>query len=94
MNVKTAVIIAKNYVVDLYNEEKISNLGLEEVKYNPGAKQWRITLGFSRPWDYPASLLGPEWKGRPDTRSFKAVIVDDKSGIVLSIENREFAEAE
>ena len=94
MDVKSAVLIAKNYAIALYNEEKISNLGLEEVKYHPGTKQWRITLGFSRPWDYPASVLGPEWRSRPDTRSFKAVIVDDKSGIVLSIENRKFAEAE
>ena len=93
MDVKSAVLIAKNYVIELYNEERISNLGLEEVKYNPSAKQWRITLGFSRPWDYPASILVPEWRGRPDARSFKAIIIDDNSGIVLSIENREFAEA-
>lgn len=93
MDVKSAVSIAKSYVIDLYNEERISNLGLEEVKYNPGVKQWRITLGFSRPWDYPASLLAPEWRGRPDARSFKAVVIDDNNGLVLSIENREFAEA-
>lgn len=93
MDVKSAVLVAKKYVAELYNDENISNLGLEEVKYHPGAKQWRITLGFSRPWDYPTNLLAPQWRGRPDVRSFKAVVVDDGSGVVLSIENREFAEA-
>ena len=93
MDAKSAVLIAKNYVMNLYNEEKISNLGLEEVKYDSGMKQWRITLGFSRPWDYPVSVLVPEWRTRPDARSFKAVAIDDSSGLVLSIENRKFAEA-
>lgn len=90
MNVKEAVTKAKDYLAELYQDEKISNVGLEEVSLDDKTKTWFITIGFSRPWDEPrnpfaaiasqASIL---------KRSYKVVRIDDVSGAILSVKNRD-----
>ena len=60
MDVKDAVNAAKTYVAQLFADEGLSNLGLEEVEFDDGSGAWRVTVGFSRPWDrwkYPHSPL-------------------------------------
>ena len=51
MDVKAAVALAKNHITDLFAQEGLTNLGLEEVEYDEVREQWRITVGFSRSWD-------------------------------------------
>ena len=53
MDVKEAAKLAKDYVVDLFAEEGIGNVGLEEIELRPGpdGSFWSVTVGFSRPWD-------------------------------------------
>jgi hypothetical protein len=51
MNVKEAVTLAKKEVVELFGEEGVENVGLEEVEYDDTRELWHITIGFSRPWD-------------------------------------------
>uniref|UniRef100_UPI004056B7CA hypothetical protein n=1 Tax=Candidatus Electronema sp. TaxID=2698783 RepID=UPI004056B7CA len=88
MDVKEAVKLAKQYVLDLFAEEKINDLGLEEVEFYAG--EWLITLGFSRPWDekhnaFTALSMGPVSLHR----SYKIVHIDDKAGQVKSVKHRE-----
>ena len=52
MDVKEAVRRAKNYLDDLYQAEEIANVGLEEVVFEDMSNTWKVTIGFSRPWDY------------------------------------------
>lgn len=40
MDVKEAIAAAKNYVNDIYAEEQVSNLGLEEIEYDENNKRW------------------------------------------------------
>ena len=28
------------------------NVGLEEIDFDDSSKNWSVTVGFSRPWDY------------------------------------------
>ncbi len=51
MDVKQAVEMAKNYIVDLFANEGLSNLGLEDVEFDDVRGVWNVTVGFSRPWD-------------------------------------------
>ena len=51
MDVKEAVRTAKEYLSDLYEGEQIMNVGLEEVVFEDRLNSWRVTIGFSRPWD-------------------------------------------
>ena len=82
MEVKQAVATAKDYVADLFEDEQIAHVGLEEVKLLGGV--WEITIGFSRPWDRGVLSIAPD----PSLRSYKVVRIRDTSGEVLSVVNR------
>lgn len=87
MDVKEAVSVAKKYVHDLFGEEKIANLGLEEVIFEEKSKSWLITVGFSRPWDAPNTYGGILPAGDPK-RSYKVVKISDADQKVLSVKER------
>ena len=55
MKVREAVTKAKDYIRDLYTDEDIRFVGLEEVEFDDESQDhaWRITIGFARPWDSP-----------------------------------------
>ncbi len=48
MDVKEAIAAAKTYLMDIYPEEEVTNLGLEEVEHIVPAGVWAVTLSFSR----------------------------------------------
>lgn len=82
MDVKDAVLEAKKYIVQLFEDEEIVNVGLEEA-YLDQKNHWQITIGFSRPWDRNIeSVLGGQW-----SRSYKVVTIDNH-GRVSSIKDR------
>lgn len=95
VDVKQAVKEAMDYVRSLYSGEEISNLGLEEVTLDDDA--WRVTVGFSRPWDYPkaattvydrlASDLLQKQEPSP-RRNYKVVKVDRSTGKSIGMEMR------
>lgn len=90
MDVREAVTKAKAYLAELYLEETISNVGLEEVERDDQTKAWNITIGFSRPWDEPRNPFAAITK-QPSflKRSYKLVRVDDATGTILSVKNRD-----
>ncbi len=87
MDVKEAVRMAKEYVGQLFADEGIKNVGLEEVVFDDAADEWKITIGFSRPWDRAVgtgtmtAVLG----GARLERSYKVVRVDDSNGKVKKL---------
>lgn len=87
MKVQDAVTTAKKHIHDLYSDEEIVHVGLEEVVLDDNI--WKVTIGFSRPWDIcptsPISIVSP----RPRPRTYKRVTIKDDDGEVLSIENRD-----
>ena len=87
MDVKTVVRTAKNYVTDLFADEEITNVGLEEVKFDEGQGRWIVTVGFSRPWDQRNALTAALGEGRPG-RSYKVLQIADTDGHVLSLKDR------
>ena len=98
MDVKEAVKTAKVYVTDLFEGEDIENMGLEEVLFDDGAGVWKVTVGFTRPWDRAKNFVDamsavsagefPEWK----RRSFKVVQIQDGTEKVISLTHRAPAE--
>jgi hypothetical protein len=87
MDVKAAVKVAKEHVLDLFAEENITNLGLEEVEFEGG--EWIVTLGFSRPWDEPRNTLASLAQANMPHRSYKIVRIDDKAEQVKGVKHRE-----
>jgi hypothetical protein len=88
IDVKEAVRIAIQYVSDLFEPEKISNLGLEEVVFDESTKAWDVTVGFSRPWNYFSGLAGA-FQPTDARRQYKVVRVNADSGNVISVKIRE-----
>lgn len=101
MDVKEAVQMAKRHVEELFADEGIENLGLEEVVFDDMRNVWKVTIGFSRPWERVKQGLKavldeaanpwarPEWK----RRSFKVVEIDDGTGRIVSMTHRSLAAA-
>ena len=85
MDVKEAVATAKSYIQNLFGEEGIAELGLEEVEFED-IGDWLVTIGFTRSWDRPSGVL----QGLTSTRrSYKVVRIQDSTGKILSVKNRE-----
>jgi len=89
MELKEAVRTAKTYILDLYAEEQISEVGLEEIEFDEGRGRWNITIGFRRPGvtttangDFLAILRQQE------KRSYKVVQLRDADGALLSVKDR------
>ena len=103
MDVKEAARIARAYIADLFADEDVKHVGLEEVEFDHVARVWNITIGFSRPWELPkdppkdlppfTSVL-EELKPPPSStqRSYKIVRVHDDDGHVISVMNRALAD--
>lgn len=89
MNVKEAVAHAKAHILDLFAEESLTNLGLEEVEYDDQSNEWIVTIGFSRPWDEPRNTLAALTAGNTPRRAYKIIRISSNSGQVLSVKNRE-----
>lgn len=87
MDVKAVTQRAKTYVADLYDNEQISNVGLEEVEFDGALDRWIVTIGFTRPWDHRNALTTALAEGRPG-RSYKVLHIADTDGRVLSLRDR------
>jgi uncharacterized protein YdeI (YjbR/CyaY-like superfamily) len=88
MNVKAAVQKAMEYVTEMFEAEQPTNIGLEEVSFNEEDNTWEVTIGLSRPWDYPKSLI-QSLQAQEPRRQYKTVKIDNKIGEVKSIKIRD-----
>lgn len=88
MDVKQAVNTAKGYVSDLLSDEGLSNLGLEEIEHDDKAGLWRVTVGFSRPWNTARNAF-TSLSGEPvSKRAYRVVSIKD-TGEVVSVKRRD-----
>ena len=84
MNVKQAVEVAKRYVFDLFQDEAITDIGLEEIEFDDVERHWKVTIGFTRPWDQNIDSV----LGRKNSRTYKRLLIRDRDHEVLSVKNR------
>lgn len=93
MDVKQAVQVAKSYLIELYGDtdEKIKHVGLEEVVFDDDASSWKITIGFSRTWEYRNALSAVMDDGG-HARAYKVVEINDSDGQVISLKDRLLAD--
>ncbi len=85
MDVRSAVQDARAYLYELFQDEEISDVGLEEVVFDDKANEWNITLGFSRPWEQESAIayeLDPK-----SFRAYKVIRIGD-DGTIKSLTDR------
>ncbi|HJU17732.1 MAG TPA: hypothetical protein VJ770_14850 [Stellaceae bacterium] len=91
MEVKEAISAAKRYISEIYADEQITNISLEEIQHILAAGNWVITLSFSRPWNTPrtrAQEVLENLGAMPSLkRSYKVITMAD-DGTVLSMKDR------
>ena len=87
MDVKEAAKLAKQYVANLFADEGITNVGLEEITLKRPENVWDVTVGFSRPWDHGglATIVVGQTGLR---RSYKQLRIDDRNGDVEWVKDR------
>ncbi len=90
MDAKQAVGLAKDYIKDIFSSEAILQVGLEEVEFDEHSDTWFVTIGFSRFWDSPANAIAAiAQQARSSKRSYKVVKINDLTGKVTAVKNRE-----
>ena len=103
MDVKESARTAKRYIADVFSDENISDVRLEEVEMDDPPGVWRITVSFLRPAEDPeqsggtasavqvaaqAAALGFGDVLRPLRRAYKIVEIDDDSGQLRAVRHR------
>lgn len=93
MEVREAVRTARQYVAELFADDGIGRVDLEEVDFEYESDVWKITVSFTRPTDRPeiveAIVPGhPLAETAPVRRSYKVVNINDASGNVTSLKHR------
>ena len=83
MEVKEAIEQAKEFIRELYQDEPIEEIGLEEVEFERGVGGgiWAITIGFQRVW----RVAGGSFTMGSPTRVYKVVRIRDTDGAFRSI---------
>ncbi len=87
MDVKEAVRTAKDYIGELFAGEEITYVGLEEVVFEEESDSWKITIGFSRPWNN-RSAFATRVSDLRTMRSYKVICISNTSGDVESLTDR------
>jgi hypothetical protein len=92
MTPKEAVAEAKSWIADVFAAENISDIRLEEIRFDDAKRHWLITIGFARPAPDSDLQRPPHLKLTRPPRlrtSYKVVRIDDASGRIRAVENRE-----
>jgi hypothetical protein len=82
-----AVRHAKRWLASVYVDEKIENVGLEEVRWKDG--NWEITLGFDRfPQETSNRLETWAFLSKP-RRQYKVIVLSGEDNIVIEMSERD-----
>ncbi len=94
MDAQEAIRAAKEQLASFFKDEKIKNVGLEEVDFSEQEQEWRITLGFSRPWNEPRGVLADAYAQLGHDRLeriYKIVHIPEGGAQRVRLTNRELA---
>ena len=92
LTVKEAVRAAQEWVTEVYSENEVPHLRLEEVELSSDERFWMITLGWEAVpgWREDATPFG-SFGIQKLPRVYKKLMVDAESGEVKSMKIREVA---
>lgn len=95
MNALEAIATAKKYLSEVFREEDITAITLEETE-NLGDR-WIVTLGFSRPWNTPrtrAQEVLENLGAMTALRRAQKVITILNDGAIISMKDRQKVDIE
>jgi len=83
VDIKEAVADAKKYVSEIFAEEGIANLSLEEIEFDDADGTWNVTVGFDRVWSDENPIVRMA-RGR----IYKRIGISDSDGRLRYVKNR------
>lgn len=83
MTPKEAITKAKATIVDLFEDERIADIRLEEVRFDDEHDRWMITVGFERL--RPVPVNGVSLALDAGRRDYKVVSIVDKTGQAVEV---------
>ncbi len=96
IEVNEAVKIAKNFVKDLFQDEEIFNVSLEEVNFNDDSDNWIVTIGYDlvrkkaiSPIHGVLSIVQTD--NTEQIREYKTVTLDADDGSFKGMNIRQFS---
>ena len=92
MQVKEAVSVAKRYVQEIFSDEKIDGISLEEVELDEKSQIWSVTVAFTRPWEGAPGTVAAQFAAAgmmPRRRDYKVVRLSNADRKMISVKNRE-----
>ncbi len=91
MDVMEAIKLAKQYVSQIYAEDPVTNVSVEETEFDEAQNRWKITLEFSKPWvaarTRAQEMLESLGATSPLRRASKVITIS-ASGGVISMKDR------
>ncbi len=87
LDVQEAIRKARSKFGEIFQEEPITDIGLEEVEHE--SNTWKITIGFNRVSKTPTNSVIAMMTQSSAQRYFKIVTISDADGSLVSIKNRE-----
>lgn len=92
IELKEAMKIAKNFIIDVNGEQE--NFQLEEILLSPDKKKWEVTYSYNKKIESPnqmQSVLGLDKR-----KAYKRVVIDNENKEIIGMynwayENREVA---
>lgn len=84
---ESAVRAAKKWLAEIYAEESIARIGLEEVRFRDG--NWEITLGFDR--NHSDQSATHDLYAARRHRIYKVLVVAGNDNHVMEMRDREVA---
>ena len=86
MDAREAVGAAKSHVLEMFADEDIHSIGLEEIRFEEGGEAgWAVTIGFVRDWRNDTSVMRAVI---PPPRTYKIVTLA-ADGSLRFITNRD-----
>ena len=90
MDSRDAIAAAKQYLTEIYADEQIGYITLEEIEHRAQDGVWVVALQFSRPWTTPRTraqeVLENLGAVSPQRRSSKLITMTE-AGDVLSMKS-------
>lgn len=93
LTIKQAVQKAKVYFQELFIDENVQDLALEEIKFDDEQNAWLVTLGFKSHREKvitapSRTLLGSTDVIKESLREYKTFNLDGENGELLSVNMR------
>ena len=88
MEVRSAIQTAKSYILELFEDEPITQIGLEELEFIDLDATWEVTVGFQRGWNSDSSGHNAGLFPSRAKRIYKTLRIRD-DGSLISLKHRD-----